>query len=156
MWLIYTWCFHWNGLIGESPFTIIRSWYVYHIFCWKPVLWFVAAIGFPQLADGGNRHPVTNSFELHWETYSRYWINSSKPFPTISWLASRYQLFAVGAPMKWVSHMFWLKPLRPVFCNLKSKFSLTLKIKHQQFNRNERPLNWYNLRPLLFFAGHYL
>jgi hypothetical protein len=34
-----------------------------------------------------------------------------------------------------------VKPLRLVFCNLKSKFPLTLKIKYQQFNENERRLD---------------
>jgi hypothetical protein len=43
--------------------------------------------------------------------------------------AFRYQLFAAGAPLNWISHIFWLKPLKPVFCNLKSKFSVSLKNK---------------------------
>jgi hypothetical protein len=46
-----------------------------------------------------------------------------------------------------------LKPLKPVLCDLKSKFSLLLKIKYQRFNGNVRPPNCYNLRPLLVFAG---
>jgi hypothetical protein len=33
---------------------------------------------------------------------------------------SRYQLFAAGALLKWKSHFFILKPLNPVFCDLKS------------------------------------
>jgi hypothetical protein len=47
--------------------------------------------------------------------------------------AFRYQLIAVGAPLNWISHIFWLKPLKPVFCDLKSKSPLILKIKYQQF-----------------------
>jgi hypothetical protein len=52
-----------------------------------------------------------------------------------------YQLFAAGAPLNWISHIFWLKPLKPVFCDLKSKFPLNLKIKYQRFNGNGRPLD---------------
>jgi hypothetical protein len=26
-----------------------------------------------------------------------------------------YQLFAAGAPLNWISHIFWLKPLKPFF-----------------------------------------
>jgi hypothetical protein len=43
--------------------------------------------------------------------------------------AFRYQFFAVGTPLNWISHIFWLKPLKPFFCDLKSKFPLILKIK---------------------------
>jgi hypothetical protein len=59
-----------------------------------------------------------------------YWLNSGKPISAISWLASCYQLFhlvAVGAPLKWISHIFWLKLLKPVICALKSKFPLNEK-----------------------------
>ncbi len=35
------------------------------------------------------------------------------------------------------SHIFLLKPLKPVFCYLKSKFSLILKIKYKFFNGME-------------------
>jgi hypothetical protein len=38
-----------------------------------------------------------------------------------------YQFFAAGAPLNWISHIFWLKPLKPVFCDLKSNFTLILK-----------------------------
>ncbi len=38
--------------------------------------------------------------------------------------AFRYQFFAAGAPLNWISQIFWLKPLKPVFNDLKSKFSL--------------------------------
>jgi hypothetical protein len=55
--------------------------------------------------------------------------------------AFRYQFFAAGAPLNWISHIFWLKPLKPVFYDLKSKFPLILKIKYQRFNGNERPLD---------------
>jgi hypothetical protein len=47
-----------------------------------------AAIVFPLLADSGNWHTTTNSFELQRETYSCYWFNSGKPISSISWLAS--------------------------------------------------------------------
>jgi hypothetical protein len=67
------------------------------------------------LADGGNWYTATNLFELQRETYSRYWLNSSKPITGISWLAFHYQLFAADAPLKWISHIFWLKLLKMVF-----------------------------------------
>jgi hypothetical protein len=55
--------------------------------------------------------------------------------------AFRYQFFAVDAPLNWISHIFWLKLLKLVFCILKSKFPLILKIKYQRFNGNGRPLD---------------
>jgi hypothetical protein len=70
-----------------------------------------------------------------------YWFNNGKPISAIRWLASRYQLFAAGAPLKWTNHMFSLKLLKPVFGNLKSKFPLILKIKYQRFNGNGIPLD---------------
>jgi hypothetical protein len=69
----------------------IHSWYFSHILCWKPVLWFVAAIGFSLLADNRNWHPATDSFDLQQEAYSHYLFNSFKPISGISRLASRYQ-----------------------------------------------------------------
>jgi hypothetical protein len=48
--------------------------------------------------------------------------------------AFRYHFFAAGAPLNWISHIFYLKLLKPFFCNLKSKFTLILKIKYQRFN----------------------
>jgi hypothetical protein len=59
--------------------------------------------------------------------------------------AFRYQLFAAGAALNWTYNIFWLEPLKPVFCYLQSKFPLILKIKYQQFNGNGRPLDRYNL-----------
>jgi hypothetical protein len=55
--------------------------------------------------------------------------------------AFRYQFFAVSTPLNWISHIFWLKPLKPFFYDLKSKFLLILKIKYQRFNGNGRPLD---------------
>jgi hypothetical protein len=51
------------------------------------------------------------------------------------------QCFAAGTPLNWISHKFWLKPLKQIFLHLKSKFPLILKIKYQQFNGNGRPLD---------------
>jgi hypothetical protein len=45
-----------------------------------------------------------------------------------------YQFCAAKAQCILMSHIFWLKPLKPNFCDLKSKFHLNLKIKYQQFN----------------------
>ncbi len=86
-------------------------------------------------------------------------VSSSKCGKIISYKsewAFCYQFFAAGAPLNWISHIFWLKLLKPFFCDLKSKFPIILKIKYQRFNENGRPLNWYNLWPLLVFAGQYL
>jgi hypothetical protein len=92
------------------------------------------------LTDSGNWLTAANSFQLQWEAYSRFQHNSGKPISTISWLAYRYQLFAADTPLNWISHIFWLKPPKPVSCDLKSKFPLFLKIKYQGFNENGRAL----------------
>jgi hypothetical protein len=44
-----------------------------------------------------------------------------------------YPFFAVGAPCVLISQIFWLKPLKLIFCNLKKKHALNLKIKYQRF-----------------------
>jgi hypothetical protein len=38
--------------------------------------------------------------------------------------AFQYQFFAAGALLKRISYIFWLKLQKPVFYDLKSKFSL--------------------------------
>jgi hypothetical protein len=43
--------------------------------------------------------------------------------------AFRYQFFAVEAQCILISHIFQLKRLKRVFCDLKSKFPLNLKIE---------------------------
>jgi hypothetical protein len=93
------------------------------------------------LTDSGNWRTANNLFDLQREAYSPYRHNSGKPISAISWLAYRYQLFAVGTPLNWISHIFWLKPLKLVFCDLKRKFSLNKKIKYQRFNAKGRPFN---------------
>jgi hypothetical protein len=67
------------------------------------------------------------------------------------WLewAFHNQFLAAGAPLIWISQIFWLKLLKPVFCNLKSKFSW-IKKKYQQFYAKGRPFNCYHFRPLWF------
>jgi hypothetical protein len=93
------------------------------------------------LAYSGNWQTATISFDLQQETYSRYWFNNGKTISASSRLASCYLLFEAGAPFKWISHIVWLKLLKPIIGNLKSKFLLILKIKYQRFNGNERPLD---------------
>jgi hypothetical protein len=71
-------------------------------------------------------------------------VSSVKCWKIISYKsewAFRYQFFAAGAPLNWISHMFWLKLLKPVFGDLKSKLTLILKLKYQRFNGNEIPLD---------------
>jgi hypothetical protein len=50
-------------------------------------------------------------------------------------------VLAAGALLNWISHIFWFKPLKPVYCDLKRKFALILKIKCQRFNGNGRPFD---------------
>jgi hypothetical protein len=69
------------------------------------------------LTDKGNWRTANNSFDLQLEAHSRYRHNSGKPISAISWLAYCYQLFAAGTLLNWISHIFWLKPLKPVFCD---------------------------------------
>jgi hypothetical protein len=42
------------------------------------------------------------------------------------------------------------------FLRFKEQVSFNFKIKYQWFNGNGRPLDLYNLRPLLVSAGQYL
>jgi hypothetical protein len=91
---------------------------------------------------------ATNSYELELETYSRYWFNGGKPLSAISWLA--YKLFAVGSLLPCISHIFCLKPLKPVFCNLTSRFPTSLKIKYQRFSAYGRRLNCITFNPCSF------
>jgi hypothetical protein len=42
--------------------------------------------------------------------------------------AFRYQFFAAGAPLNWICHIFWLKPLKP-FLQFKEQVSFSLKNK---------------------------
>jgi hypothetical protein len=77
----------------------------------------------PPLADSGNKHTATDSYELQWKTYSRS------------------QMFAPDNPLKCISNIFQLKPLKSMFCNLKSKFPLNVQIKYQLFNVKGRPFD---------------
>jgi hypothetical protein len=43
--------------------------------------------------------------------------------------ASRYQFFAAGVPLNWISHIFWLKPLKPVFWGFKEQVPFNFKNK---------------------------
>ncbi len=106
----------------------IYSWLFSRISRWKLILWILAAIGCPLLADSGNWGIATNLFESQRKAYSRYWYNSDKPYSAMSWLAYCYQLFAAGALLIWISQIFWLKHLKPVFCDLKGEFPLKYKI----------------------------
>ncbi len=104
-------------------------------------------IGFPPLSESRNWHIATNSFKLQRETHSCNQQNSVEPISAISWLAHRYHLFAAGAPLKWISYKFRLKPLKPGFHNLKSELSLNVKIKYQRFQAKGRPFVWYHFDP---------
>jgi hypothetical protein len=41
--------------------------------------------------------------------------------------AFRYQFFAVGTLFNWISHIFWLKPLKPVFLRFKEQVPFNFK-----------------------------
>jgi hypothetical protein len=74
------------------------------------------------------------------------------------WISMGFLLSVLcrGRPIELDKQHNWLEPLKPVFCDLKSKFPLILKIKYQRFNGNGSLLSGYNLRLLLVFAGQYL
>jgi hypothetical protein len=85
----------------------------------------------------GENLPLCNSDELVALRQFPLSVNSGKPVAATNhktgfqgemreW-AFRYQFFALGTPLNWISHIFWLKLLKPFFCNLKSKFSLNKK-----------------------------
>jgi hypothetical protein len=80
----------------------IHNWSSSLISRWKPVLWFVAAIGFPLLTDSGNWPTANNLFELQRDAYSRCRHNSGKPISAISWLAAEigFLLFKEQVPLK--------------------------------------------------------
>jgi hypothetical protein len=99
------------------------------------------AIGFLLLASSRNWHTATSLFKLQQETYCPYQQNSGKPIFAISWLVCRYQLYAAGAPLIWISHIFWLKPLKPVLCDLRGKFPFNVKINYWRFNAKGRPFD---------------
>jgi hypothetical protein len=122
----YTWGFLYKELIAKSPFTFITDFFLHFPLETGSVI--VATIGF-SLAEIGTL------LLIHLTCGGRL-------IPAIgSIAASLFQLFAAGAPLKWISHIFWLKPMKLVFGNLKSKFPLILKIEYQWFNGNERPLD---------------
>jgi hypothetical protein len=93
------------------------------------------------LTDSGNWRTANNLFDLQREAHSRYRHNSGKPISAISWLAYPYQLFAAGAPLNWISHIFWLKPLKPVFVIKRVTSPLNLKRDYQWFNVKARPID---------------
>jgi hypothetical protein len=67
------------------------------------------------LTDSRNWRAAINSFELQQEAYSCHRHNSGNPISAISWLAYRNQLFAEDIPLNYISHIFWLLPLKPAF-----------------------------------------
>jgi hypothetical protein len=73
-------------------------------------------------------------------------------FLTMVWTACRYELFVVGAPWIFKSHIFCLKTLKGVSFYLKSKFPLNLKIKYQQFNAKGRLFDWKPLSTSVSFC----
>jgi hypothetical protein len=97
---------------------------------------------FPLSANSGKPIAIKkyrNGFQQKMQGKYQLWIWMGLP---LSVLCSGSHMYTV---LIW--HIFWLKPLKPHFCDLKSKFPLNLKIKYQQFNVWWRPLDWY--QPLL-------
>jgi hypothetical protein len=80
----------------------------------------VAVHQFPLSVNGGKPIAATN----HSTGFQR---EMGKIISYKSKWTFRYQFFATAAPLNWISNIFWLKPLKPVFCDLKSKFPLILK-----------------------------
>jgi hypothetical protein len=58
--------------------------------------------------------------------------------------------------LNWISHIFLLKPLKPVFAIKWGTSSLNLKRDYQRFNVKARPIDGYYFLPTLVFAGQYL
>jgi hypothetical protein len=52
-----------------------------------------------------------------------------------------YQFLSAAAQWIGINNIFLLQPLKPVFCYLKRKFPLNLKIKYQRYNAKERPFD---------------
>jgi hypothetical protein len=65
----------------------------------------------PLLTDSGNWRTANNLFDLQREAYSAIdTIAASLFLLSAGWLT-----IAAGAPLNWISHLFWLKPLKSVF-----------------------------------------
>ncbi len=78
---------------------------------------------------------------VHWVglmTHREYCVDC--PFP--------YHMTGVGWELS--------PPPPPVFCNLKSKFPLSVKFKYQRFNVKWSPMDWYHFWPFLNLAELYL
>ncbi len=136
--------------------------------CWKPVLWLIAAVtGFP-LADSRNWHTTTDLLNYSGRPVSCCSCNSSK-------LISGYscQLFAAGAPLIKISHIFFFIFLRfkgwgcfkffkefPAAKQWSHTYRLVLIFTHLSFRWTvplvrSAPLNFvqiHNLRITAFFA----
>jgi hypothetical protein len=87
-----------NVLIAESLFKSISD--IFPAFpAGKTSFMICSSNRLPSLlTDSRNCHPATNLFDLQWKAYSHCQHSSGKPISAISWLAYRYQLFAVDAP----------------------------------------------------------
>ncbi len=128
MWLIHIQRAPLQGLTADCPFTFTADNFpgfpAGNRFCdlqrhQASRCWLITEIGMSLL----------NPFEFQRGTYSHYWHNSGKLTSAISSLASRYQLFAAGASLKQIIHIFLLMPLKEVFCDIKSQFPLNSIIK---------------------------
>ncbi len=51
------------------------------------------------------------------------------------WMGFPLSVLCSGTPLNWISNIYWLKPLKPVFCDLTSKFPVILKLKCQTVAR---------------------
>jgi hypothetical protein len=86
------------------------------------------------LTDSRNWHTATNSLEWQREAYSHYRHNTGKPIFAVSWLAYRYQLFAVDELDK--PHILALAA-ETSFLLFKEQVSLKFKKINQRSMRTE-------------------
>ncbi len=153
MWLIHI---HW------AP--AVKNWYrkvhshlwliIFQHFPVKTRSMICSSFKLPLLADSRNWHTAANLFYLQQETYFRCQQNSGKPISTISWLVCHYQLFAEGAPLKWISLIFGLNRWTPIFLRFKERVPFKWKIKIPACKTKRIPFNWDHSQRLSVFVGH--
>ncbi len=102
--------------------------------------------GMPISASANSGKPIAVTNHRTYRT--GFQRKMRKNYQLWMWMAFRYQFFAADAPFILISHIFWFKLLKPVFCGLKCKFHLNVKIKFQRVNGKWGPMDWYHFWPL--------
>jgi hypothetical protein len=91
-----------------------------------------AGISLPQIRRISSRTPISAISQLR-EAYCRYKSQTWFPVGNVGKLSlmDLNRLSAISSLQR-EGHILWLKPLKPFFCDLKSKFALILEIKYQR------------------------